>query len=45
MFYEVSEEQWRSPDSNGDGFVANFLFQSFSYWDGGLGSGGTGVQG
>jgi hypothetical protein len=28
-----------------DGFVANFLFQSFSYWDGGLSSGGTGVQG
>jgi len=27
------------------GFVANLLFQSFSYWDGGLSSGGMGVQG
>jgi alpha-glucosidase len=28
-----------------DGFVANLLFQGFSYWGGGLSGGGIGVQG
>ena len=37
------DEQRRSPDL--DGFVANLLFQSFSYRGGGLSGGGVDVQG
>jgi hypothetical protein len=41
----VAEELAKAGGTSWYGSVANLLFQSFSYWGGGLSGGGIGVQG